>query len=103
MGDARGHWDHDTLVVETTNFKPRSTYRNANASRLRLVERFTRTANDRLEWSVTVDDATTWTRPWTFSMPLVMNDREAILEFACHEGNYALPHILSGARASDHP
>jgi hypothetical protein len=103
MGDARGHWDHDTLVVETTNFKQRSTYRNANASRLRLVERFTRTANDRLEWSVTVDDATTWTRPWTFSMPLVMNDREAILEFACHEGNYALPHILSGARSADRP
>ena len=101
MGDARGRWDRDTLVVETTNFKQRSTYRNAQAATLRLIERFTRTASDRLEWAVTVDDPSTWTRPWTFSMPLAMNDREAILEFACHEGNYALPHILSAGRAAD--
>jgi len=97
MGDARGRWDGDTLVVETTNFKDRSTFRNANAATLKLVERFTRTAGDRLEWKVTVDDPSTWTRPWTFAMPLVMNDREAILEFACHEGNYAIPNILSTA------
>jgi len=99
MGDARGRWERDTLVVETTNFKQRSTFRNANASTLRLVERFTRTAKDKLEWSVTIDDPATWTRPWTFSMPLTMDDREPILEFACHEGNYALPNILSAARA----
>jgi hypothetical protein len=68
-----------------------------------LIEKFTRTASDRLEWAVTVDDSATWTRPWTFSMPLVMNDREGILEFACHEGNYALPHILSAARTTDRP
>jgi hypothetical protein len=101
MGDGRGHWDGNTLVIETTRFKDRSTYRNANAATLRLVERFTRTAPDRLEWSVTVNDLATWTRPWTFSMPLTMNDGEAVLEFACHEGNYAVPHILSGARASE--
>ena len=101
MGDARGHWEGSTLVVETTNFKDRSTYRNANAATLRLVERFTRTAPGRLEWAVTVDDSTTWTRPWTFAMPLTMNDREPVLEFACHEGNYAVPHILSGARAGE--
>jgi hypothetical protein len=101
LGDARGHWEGDTLVVETTNFKDRSTYRNANAATLRLSERFTRTAPARIEWSVTVDDRTTWTRPWTFSMPLTMNDRERVLEFACHEGNYAIPHILSGGRASE--
>jgi hypothetical protein len=101
LGDARGHWDGDTLVVETTNFRDRSTYRNANAATLRLVERFTRTAANRVEWSVTVDDRTTWTRPWTFSMPLTMNDRERILEFACHEGNYAVPNIMSAARASE--
>jgi hypothetical protein len=99
MGDARGRWDGHTLVVETTNFKDRSTYRNASAATLRLVERFTRTAPDRIEWSVTVDDPATWTTPWTFSMPLTMNAREPVLEFACHEGNYALPHILSAARA----
>jgi hypothetical protein len=97
MGDARGRWDGDTLVVETTNFKDRSTYRNANAATLKIVERFTRTAAERLEWRVTIDDPSTWTRPWTFAMPLVMNDREAILEFACHEGNYAIPNILSTA------
>jgi hypothetical protein len=101
MGDARGHWEGTTLVVETTNFHPRSAYRNANAATLHLVERFTRTAADRVEWAVTVDDPMTWTRPWTFAMPLTMNEREPVLEFACHEGNYALPHILSAARAAE--
>jgi hypothetical protein len=101
MGDARGHWERDSLVVETTNFKDRSTYRDANAATLRLVERFTRTANDRVEWAVTVEDPTTWTRPWTFAMPLTMNDREPVLEFACHEGNYAVPNILRAARAAE--
>ena len=101
MGDARGHWDGDSLVVETTNFKERSTYRNANAASLRLIERFTRKSHDRLEWSVTVDDPATWTRPWTFAMPLTMNDQEPVLEFACHEGNYAVPNILSAARSSE--
>ena len=101
LGDARGHWEKDTLVVETTRFKDRSTYRNANADTLRLVERFTRTSPTRMEWAVTVDDPATWTRPWTFSMPLTMNDGEAVLEFACHEGNYAVPHILSAARAEE--
>ena len=100
LGDPRGHWEGNSLVIETTNFKDRSTYRNANAATLRLIERFTPTAPDRLEWAVTVDDKATWTRPWTFSMPLTMNDREAVLEFACHEGNYAVPNILSAARAS---
>jgi hypothetical protein len=101
LGDGRGHWEKDTLVVETTRFKDRSTYRNANAETLRLVERFTRTSPTSIEWAVTVDDPATWTRPWTFSMPLTMNDGEAVLEFACHEGNYAVPHILSAARAEE--
>ena len=101
MGDARGRWEGNTLVVETTNFKERSVYRSANAATLRLIERFARTAPDRIEWAVTVDDPATWTRPWTFAMPLTMNDREPVLEFACHEGNYAVPHILSGARAEE--
>lgn len=101
MGDARGHWEGDSLVVESTNFNERSAYRNANAATLRLVERFTRTAPDKIEWAVTVDDPQTWSRPWTFSMPLTMNDGEAVLEFACHEGNYAVQNILSAARAVD--
>jgi hypothetical protein len=101
MGDARGHWEGNTLVVETTNFKPRSAYRNANAEKLKLVERFTRTAADKVEWTVTVDDPTTWSRPWTFTMPLTMNDQEAIFEYACHEGNQAIKNILSAARTSE--
>src|SRR5207247_4900598 len=98
---ARGHWEGDTLVMETTNVKDRSAYRSANAATLRVVERFTRTAPDRMEWAVTVDDPTTWTRPWTFGMRLTMDDSESILEFACHEGNYGLSNILSAARADE--
>ena len=98
MGDPRGHWEGTTLVVETTNFRERSVYRNANPDRLRLVERFTRTAADRIDWSVTVDDPSTWTRSWTFAVPLTVNDREPVYEYACHEGNYGLHNILSAAR-----
>jgi hypothetical protein len=103
LGDARGRWEGNALVIETTNFKDRSTYRNASAETLRLIERFTPTAAGRMEWTVTVDDPSTWTRPWTFSMPLTRTDAEPVLEFACHEGNYAVRHILSGARATDAP
>ena len=81
MGDSRGHWDGDTLVVETTNFRTRSVYRNADPDTLRFTERFTRTAPDKLRWSVTVEDAHTWTRPWTFSMPLTMSDNEPIMQY----------------------
>jgi hypothetical protein len=101
MGDARGWWDGDTLVVETRHFKARSIYRNANPATMRLVERFRRTSAHTVEWTVTVDDPATWTRPWTFSMPLTMNDREPVLEYACHEGNHAIHNILSAARAAE--
>jgi hypothetical protein len=101
MGDARGRWDGNTLVVETTNFRNRSAYRNANPETLRLVERFTPTGPNTMEWSVTVDDPTTWTRPWTFSMPLTRNDQEPVHEYACHEGNYAMTNILNGSRAAE--
>ena len=101
MGDARGRWEGNTLVVETTNFSDRSAYRNADPDSLRLIERFARTAADRVEWSVTVDDAATWARPWTFAMPLTMNDREPVLEYACHEGNYGLRNILSAVRPEE--
>jgi len=101
MGDARGHWEGDTLVVETTNFKARSAYRNGDPATLRLVERFTRTGADKVEWRVTVDDRSTWARPWTFSIPLTMNDRERVLEYACHEGNHGISNILSAARAGE--
>lgn len=100
MGDARGHWEGSTLVVETTNFKPGSIYRNADPSTLRVVERFTPRAQDVLEWAVTLNDANTWTRPWTFAMDLV-RDKGGLLFFECHEYNYGLQNILRGARAED--
>jgi tannase/feruloyl esterase len=101
MGDARGHWEGNMLVVETTNFSPRSAYRNANAGTLRLVERFTPKARGTLEWSLTIEDPLTWTRPWTFSMPLTANDAERIEQYECHEGNHAVFNILSAARAAE--
>jgi hypothetical protein len=101
MGDARGWWDGNTLVVETKNFREESVYRGANPDALRIVERFTPVAPDRIEWQVTLDDPTTWTRPWTFAMPLTVNDSERIVEYACHEGNRAMANILSAARAEE--
>jgi hypothetical protein len=101
MGDPRGHWEGNTLVVETTNFRDRTIYRNGNPATFKLVERFTPTSKTSLEWSVTVDDPQTWTKPWTFSMPLTVNDEEPVYEYACHEGNYAIKNILSGSRLAD--
>jgi len=101
MGDARGRWEGTTLVVETTNFRDELTYRNANAGTLRLIERFTRTAPDKVQWSVTVDDPRTWTRPWTFAVDLTQDGSQAPLEYSCHEGNYAMFNILSAARAEE--
>jgi hypothetical protein len=101
MGDARGHWEGNTLVVETTNFRDDSAFRNANAATLKLVERFTRISPKQVRWSVTVDDPETWTKPWTFSMPLTIDDSQPVLEYGCHEGNYGLVNILSEARAAE--
>jgi hypothetical protein len=102
IGDARGHFEGDTLVVETTNFRNESAYRGANGQTLRLVERFKPVAPDMLEWSVTVDDPSTWTRPWTFAMNLSKkDDSQQPFEYACHEGNYGLANILSAARADE--
>jgi hypothetical protein len=101
MGDPRGHWEGDTLVVETTNFLPRSIYRNANADRLKVVERFTPVDARTLRWSVTIDDPTTWTKPWTFALPLTLNPSEPMMPYECHEGNYGLKNILSAARAEE--
>jgi len=101
MGDARGHWEGDTLVVETTNFRDEATYRNSNASTLKLVEKFQRVGPSTVKWSVTVDDPKTWVRPWTFAMPLTIDDTQPVLEYACHEGNLGLRNILSAARAEE--
>ena len=101
MGDARGRWEGDTLVVETRNFKERSVYRNANPDTLVLTERFTRISPEQVRWRVTVDDPQTWTRPWSFQMPLTLNDSEPLQLYECHEGNYGLKNILRAARAEE--
>jgi len=101
MGDARGYFDGNALVIETTNFRDESVYRGASPERLKLIERFTPVGNNKLEWRVTVDDPTTWTRTWTFAMPLTLNQDERIMEYACHEGNRAMANILSAARAEE--
>ena len=100
MGDPRGRWEGNSLVVETTNFTSAAAYRNANADTLRVIERFTRVSPDRIEWTATLDDPATWTRPWTIAMPLTA-DPHPILAFECHEHNYGLRNILSAARAAD--
>ena len=101
FGDSRGHWEGDTLVVETTNFLGRSAYRNASADRLKVTERFTPVGPKTLKWTVTLDDPSTWTRPWTFSLPLTLNPSEPMMPYECHEGNYGLKNILSASRADD--
>jgi len=101
MGDARGRWAGDTLIVETTNVKGSVRLTSAAGPNLRIVERFTRSPSGSLERSVTLDDPSAWTRQWTFSMPLrLVDDAQQPLEEACHEGNYPLGNMLSAARAS---
>jgi hypothetical protein len=100
MGDPRGRWEGDTLVVETTNFTAASAYRGANPATLRVTERFTRVARDTIAWSATIDDPETWVRPWTIAMPLTL-DTQPLLPFECHEHNYGMANILKAARAAD--
>jgi hypothetical protein len=104
LGDARGRWDGNTLVVDTTNFTDRTHfgYNNRyNSERLQITERFTPVAPGRLEWQLTFNDPDTWTSPWTFEMPLTRDDGHPVFEYACHEGNLGLEHILSAARAEE--
>ena len=95
-GDSIGHWDGDTLVVDTTNFSIEGGFRGASTN-LHLVERFTRDSPDALRYEFTVDDPQTWTKTWSASIPMVRSG-ERIFEYACHEGNYALGGVLQGAR-----
>jgi len=104
LGDSRGKWEGDTLVVETTNFHPKGNpmggYNTLSDENLRLVERFRRVADDTVEYTFTVDNPTMWTTPWT----AVINwkrSRGELLEYACHEGNYSLRGMLSAARAEE--
>jgi hypothetical protein len=111
MGDSRGHWEGNTLVVETTNFTDKTSIggngvayngqggRNSDA--LKVVERFTRTGPDTLEYQATIDDPKTWTKPWTIQIPFQRDVNYGFFEYACHEGNYAMKDILSGMRAQE--
>ena len=100
-GDSRGHWEGETLVVETINFMRETSFMRGGASAdLRLTERFTRVSRDVLLYQVTVDDPATWTQPWTYEVPMTSNP-DPVYEYACHEGNYAMEVILAGARAKE--
>jgi hypothetical protein len=102
MGDSRGHWEGGTLVVETTNFNDQTQINNATVSpAARVIERFTRTGADTLEYRVTVDDPETWTKPWTVELPLKRDAEYRLYEYACHEGNYYMYNALTGARAEE--
>jgi len=99
LGDSRGRWEGDTLIVDTTNFY-RETSLAGSSANMHLVERFTRVDADTLLYEFTVDDPSTWTKPWTAQVPM-RRSQEQIYEYACHEGNYALPNMLRGARAEE--
>jgi hypothetical protein len=99
MGDSIGRWEGDTLVVETTNFRREQSFQGS-AENLKVVERFSRSSPDRILYRFTVEDATTFTRPWSGELAMNATD-ENIYEYACHEGNYALPGILAGAREQE--
>ena len=105
LGDSTGHWEGDTLVVETVKFHPQQSFRFAIQHSLylpptaRVTERFTRIAEDELLYEFTVEDDTAYSRPWSAQIPFRTGDR--LFEYACHEGNYALPGILAGARQEE--
>jgi hypothetical protein len=98
FGDPRGHWEGDTLVVETTNFNDQTSFQ-ASTQNLHLVERWTRTADDRIDYSFTVSDPATWTKPW--SAAIFWTKIGPLYEYACHEDNIDMYGILTGARAND--
>jgi hypothetical protein len=110
-GDPRGRWEGNTLVVETTNFNGKGWIATNGASgrirgvphsdALRLVERFTRVDADTINYQVTIEDPNIFTKPWTVAIPLVRDEEYRIFEYACHEGNKAIGHILGAARAAE--
>jgi hypothetical protein len=99
LGDSRGHWEGDTLVVDSQGFSPKANLMGASSG-LHLVERFTRVADDILQYDATLSDPTTWARPWTARL-LFKRTNEPLLEYACHEGNHGMAGILSGARTQE--
>jgi hypothetical protein len=106
LGDSRGHFEGDTLIVETTNFTDRTGVGvNGGGQRhtaaLKITERYTRVADDVIDYRMTIDDPETWTASWTMQFPLKRDDAYGMFEYACHEGNLAMFNILSGARAAE--
>jgi hypothetical protein len=103
FGDSRGHWEGETLVVDVTNFSPKSEFQGSREN-LHLVERWTRTGPDTLEYAVTLQDPTTWTKPWTVKQEYTRQNDQAnriYYEPRCHEGNYGLATLLAGGRTAD--
>jgi hypothetical protein len=99
MGDGRGHWEGDTLVVDTSNYKPRA-FMSISSGKLHVTERFTRTGPEMLRYEITIDDPDVWTKPWSLMIPLRRSSLP-VYEYACHEGNEGLAGILAGARAQE--
>ena len=98
-GDSRGHWQGDTLVVDTINYKA-GAFMRVSSGQLHVVERFSRSELDILKYDLTIDDPGTWTRPWSFTL-MLRRANHPMYEYACHEGNYGLAGILAGARAQE--
>jgi hypothetical protein len=99
QGDSVGHWEGNTLVVDTTNFTDLTAYRGSS-ERLHLVERFTRAADDAMIYQFTVEDPATWAKPWTAEVPWTRT-KGPVYEYACHEGNTMISTILRGARVAE--
>ncbi len=99
VGLSRGHWEGETLVVESSNFNAKNPFRGSS-ERMTVTERFTRVADDRIDYRFTVNDPGTWDQPWTVEMPM-QRSRGPLFEFACHEGNYGLYNTLVGARLEE--
>ena len=100
-GTSRGWWEGNTLVVETTNLHADMAYQNTSAKDLRLVERFTRIAPNKVERTITIDNPTVYPRPWTYSLPMTEDNNQLIHEYACHEGNFGMANLLSAGREAD--
>jgi hypothetical protein len=103
MGDSRGHWQDGSLVIETTNLTDKTNITGGvrHTRALRLIERLTRVDDETLRYEVTIDDPQTWATPWRLSIPLIFEPRYQLFEYACHEGNRALPNILAVSRLED--
>jgi len=99
LGDSRGHWEGDTLVVDTTNYKPKA-FMQMSSEKLHVTERFSRPDAETLNYEITIDDPGAWSKPWSLMVPL-QRSSDPVYEYACHEGNEGLAGILGGARAEE--